>query len=169
VNKTLTLQGENRNTTIIDGEYLFPSVVNVTADNVKFSGFTIQHCSSGGRALWLDNCGNMTFSDNIITGCNEGVRLHRSSGNVVSENIVQDCYYNTGVGIDYGFNNTVHRNIIINNHYGISGGIDCHGNTFSENTLINNDVGFGTTSYDNMFFHNNFVGNGAHVIVSGIN
>lgn len=169
VNKTLTLQGENRDTTIIDGEYLLASVVNVTANNVKFSSFTIQHCSGGGRALWLDNYGNMTFSHNIITGCNEGVRLHRSSGNVVSDNIVQDCYYNTGVGIDYGIDNTVYRNTIIHNHYGLSGGIDCHGNTFSENTIINNDVGFGTTSYDNNFFYNNFVNNSVHVIASGMN
>lgn len=169
VNKTLTLQGEDRDTTILDSEYLFASVVNVTANNVKLSGFTIQHCSSGGRALWLDNYVNMTFSYNIVTGCNEGVRLHRSSGNVVSDNIVQDCYYNTGVGIDYGFNNTVYRNTIIHNHYGLSGGIDCHGNTFSENTIINNDIGFGTTSYDNKFSHNNFVNNGVQVIASGIN
>lgn len=169
VNKTLTLFGEDRNTTIVDGEYLFPSVVNVTANNVKISGFTIQHCPDGGRALWLNDYVNMTFSYNIITGCNEGVRLVRSSGNVVSDNIVQDCYYNTGVGIDYGFNNTVYRNTIIDNHYGLSGGIDCHGNTFSENTIINNDIGFGTTSYDNKFFHNNFVSNGVNVIVSGIN
>lgn len=174
INKTLLLVGENRNATIVDNEYKDPpemrgSVVLVVANNVKMSGFTIQHCRGGGNAICITNYVNMTFSDNIITGCNEGVRMISSSGNVVSDSIVQDCYYNTGVGIDYGFNNTVYRNTIIHNHYGISGGIDCHGNTFSENTIINNDIGFGTTSYDNKFFHNNFVNNGVHVIASGIN
>jgi len=174
VNKTLTLTGEDRNATIIDGEYKDPpemqgSVMIVAADNVVISGFTIQHCREGGNAICITNYVNMTFSYNIITGCNEGVRMINSSGNVVSYNIVKDCYYNTGIGIDYGSNNTVHRNTIINSHYGISGGIDCHGNTFSENAIINNDIGFGTTSYDNKFFHNNFVNNDVHVIASGIN
>jgi parallel beta-helix repeat protein len=175
VNKTLTLMGESSNggppLTIIDGGSNEPSgsIVLVTADNVKISGFTIQHCRGGGNAVWLDSIANMTFSYNIITGCNEGIRIFNSSGNVVSYNIVQNCYYNAGVGIDYGINNTVYRNTIIHNHYGISGGIDCHGNIFSENTIINNDIGFGTTSYDSKFYHNNFVNNSIHVIASGVN
>jgi len=171
IDKTLTLQGENRNATIIDGGTNEPSgsIVLVTADNVKISGFTIQHCRAGGNAIWLDGYLNMTFSYNIVTGCNEGVRIFNSSGTVVSDNIVQNCYYNTGVGFDYGFDNTVYRNTIIHNHYGISGGIDCHGNTYSENTIINNDIGFGTTSYDSKFFHNNFVNNGVNVIATGVN
>ena len=171
ISKTLTLEGENRNATIIDGGTNEPSgsIVLVTADNVKISGFTIQHCRAGGNAIWLDGYVNMTFSHNIITGCNEGVRIFNSSGTVVSDNIVQNCYYNTGVGFDYGFDNTVYRNTIIHNHCGISGGIDCHGNTYSENTIINNDIGFGTTSYDSKFFHNNFVDNGVKVIATGVN
>ena len=171
INKSLSLTGENRTTTIIDGGTNEPSgsIVLVTADNVKISGFTIQHCRAGGNAIWLGGYVNMTFSHNIVTGCNEGVRIFNSSGTVVSDNIVQNCYYNTGVGFDYGSNNTVYRNTIIHNHYGISGGIDCHGNTYSENTIINNDVGFGTTSYDSKFFHNNFVNNGVNVIATSVN
>jgi parallel beta-helix repeat protein len=171
VDKVLALEGENRESTIIDGgsNEPFGSIVLVLADNVEISGFTIQHCRGGGNAIWLDSCVNMTFSDNIVTGCNEGVRIFNSSGTVVSDSIVQDCYYNTGVGIDYGFENTVCRNTIIHNHYGISGGIDCHGNTYSENTIINNDIGFGTTSYDSKFFHNNFVNNGVNVVATGVN
>jgi parallel beta-helix repeat protein len=171
IDKTLTLQGENRDSTIIDGGSNEPmgSVILVIANNVRVSDFTIQDCREGGNAIWIDSYFNMTFSHNIITNCNEGVRMLYSSGNIVSYNIVEDCYYNTGVGIDYGSNNTVSHNTIINNHYGMSGGIDCHANTFSENALIGNDIGFGTTSYDNLFFHNNFVNNGINVIASGTN
>jgi parallel beta-helix repeat protein len=171
IDKTLTLQGENRNSTTIDGGSNEPmgSVILVIANNVRVSDFTIQDCREGGNAIWIDSYFNMTFSHNIITNCNEGVRMLYSSGNIVSYNIVEDCYYNTGVGIDYGSNNTVSHNTIINNHYGMSGGIDCHANTFSENALIGNDIGFGTTSYDNLFFHNNFVNNGINVIASGTN
>src|SRR4030042_4697117 len=112
---------------------------------------------------------NMTFSNNIITGCNEGVRILRSHGNVISDNLVMGCYYNTGLGFDWAFNNTINHNTIIHNHYGISGGYDCYNNTYSENIIINNDIGFGTTVYDSRFFHNNFVDNGVNVMANGIN
>jgi parallel beta-helix repeat protein len=174
VNKTLILSGEDRNATIIDGEYKDPpemqgSIVVVVTDNVRINGFTLQHCRSGGNAIRLEGYVNMTFSGNIITGCNEGVRILHSSGNFVSGNIVQDCYYNTGIGLDWSFNNTVQGNTIIRNHYGLSGGYDNHDNTYSENIVINNDIGFGTNAYDDRFFHNNFVNNGVHVSASGVN
>lgn len=171
IDRTLTLQGEHRNAAIIDGGTNEPSgsIVLVAANNVKISGFTIQHCRGGGNAVYLDGYVNMAFSDNIITGCNEGVRILHSSGNVVSYNIVQDCYYNTGVGFDWSYNNIVYHNTIIHNHYGLSGGYDNHDNTYSENTIINNDIGFGTNMYDDKFFHNNFVNNGVHVIANGTN
>jgi nitrous oxidase accessory protein NosD len=52
INKSLTLEGENRDSTVIDGGTNEPSgsIVLVAADNVKISGFTIQHCRSGGNA-----------------------------------------------------------------------------------------------------------------------
>jgi parallel beta-helix repeat protein len=171
IDKALTLEGENRESTIIDEGSNEPSgsIILVLANNVAISGFTIQHCREGGNAIWLDGYVNMTFSDNIITGCNEGIRILHSSGNVILHNTVQDCYYNTGVGFDWAFNNTVHQNTIINNHYGLSGGYDNHNNIYSENTIINNDIGFGTNMYDDKFFHNNFVNNDVHVIATGVN
>jgi parallel beta-helix repeat protein len=174
INRTIQLVGENNYATIIDGEYKDPpemvgSVVLVKANNVKISGFTIQHCRAGGNAICLDNYVNMTFSHNIITGNNEGIRILHSSGNVISYNIVQDCYYNTGVGFDWSYNNIVHCNTIMHNHYGLSGGYDNHNNTYSENTIINNDIGFGTNMYDDNFFHNNFVNNSVNVIANGAN
>jgi parallel beta-helix repeat protein len=171
--KTLNLKGENRETTIIDANGVCNepsgSIVLVLANNVKISGFTLQHCRSGGNALWIDSYNNMIFSNNKITGCNEGVRVVRSSGNVVSYNIVQDCYYNTGIGFDWAFNNIIQGNTLINNHYGSSGGYDNHDNTYLENTFISNDIGFGVTSRNSKFYHNNFIDNDVNVLADGAN
>jgi len=168
IDKTLTLQGEDRNTTIIDGGSNEPSgsVVAVTANNVKISGFTIQHCREGGNAIWLDNYVNMTFSDNIITGCNEGVRILHSSGNVISNNSIQGCYYNTGLGFNWAYNNTVYGNTLANNNVGIGGNF--WNNTFFNNTIRDNKggwAGWGISDnfYGCVFFHNNIINNGHQV------
>lgn len=46
VNKTVSITGQNRNSTIIDGNYT-GTVVTVMADNVGFSGFTVQNGEAG--------------------------------------------------------------------------------------------------------------------------
>jgi len=171
IDKTLTLKGEKRESTIIDGGSNEPSgsIVAVTADNVKIGGFTIQHCRGGGNAIWLDNYVNMTFSDNIITGNNEGIRILHSSGNIISHNVIQDCYYNTGLGFNWAYNNTVYGNIIENCNVGIGG--NHWNNTFFENVIRNNKggwAGWGISDnfQDCVFFHNNIINNTYQVVNS---
>jgi parallel beta-helix repeat protein len=63
VNKTLTLVGENRDNTIIDGSY-YGTVVEVTADDVSLSRLKIQHGEVGS-----DITGNRTvISSNAFAG-----------------------------------------------------------------------------------------------------
>jgi parallel beta-helix repeat protein len=63
VNKTLTLVGENRDNTIIDGSY-YGTVVEVTADDVSISRLKIQHGEVGS-----DITGNRTvISSNAFAG-----------------------------------------------------------------------------------------------------
>ena len=164
INKSLTLESENRDSTVIDGGTNEPSgsIVFVAADNVKISGFTIQHCRSGGNAVWLDSYVNMTFTNNTIIGNNEGVRILRSSGNIVSHNIIQDCYYNTAIGLNWAYNNVIYSNIIKNCNVGIGG--NHWNNTFFENIIEGCKGGWaGWGISDNfsdcIFFHNNLIDN----------
>jgi parallel beta-helix repeat protein len=62
VDKTVSLTGENKNTTIIDGNQA-GTVVTVTADNVSINGFTIQNGEIG---LDLNSNGN-TVTSNIFS------------------------------------------------------------------------------------------------------
>jgi len=62
INKTISLTGENKNTTIIDGNKA-ETVVKTTANNVTISGFTIQNGEIG-----IDlNSNSNTITSNIIS------------------------------------------------------------------------------------------------------
>jgi len=94
VNKTLTLLGENMETTIIDGNHI-ESVIYVTADNVVINGFTIQNSS---HAHWMDS----------------GI-LVSSNGNEISCNTIQNNH--DGIGLYYSDNNKIASNTFSSNDY----------------------------------------------------
>jgi parallel beta-helix repeat protein len=157
LNKPLTLKGENKSTTIIDGNgtgYSY-SLVEIGADNVAFQQFTIKKGRPGLDAqfgIFLDDSEHCTISGNIIMG---ELLLSRSSRNTIEENIVT----NAGIGIDvesWSSNNIISRNIVENNEYGISlatGGFG--GNTISNNNVINNQYGIYLSGSDRNIMRNN--------------
>jgi len=63
VDKTISLIGEDKTNTIIDGEN--DDVINVSADYVNVNGFTIKNGSSGFGIKLIDSSNN-TIVDNII-------------------------------------------------------------------------------------------------------
>jgi thermitase len=115
IDKSIALIGENRNTTVIDGNEI-GSVITVAQDNVSVSGFTIQ--DSGryddyGIGIYGSNesiCGNTVTSSrygigvwyttnstivgNIISNSVEGMYLEGSSGNLLRNNHMIENTYN---------------------------------------------------------------------------
>ena len=90
VNKTLNLTGENKNITIIDGNTT-RNVVNISANKVSISGFTIQHSGIESEiyAGISINSSNNTIYNNVIKNNNMGMFLwHFSHDNVISNNFV---------------------------------------------------------------------------------
>jgi parallel beta-helix repeat protein len=142
IDKRLTLLGENRNTTIIDGSDE-DSVVVVSADEVTISGFTIQNSgnSSEGRdsgiKLWYVDYCNIT--GNIVTNNGrDGIRLHYSYTNTVAENIIT---YNDDRGIIMfsASDNTIeHNTISYNEDDGIHLNEVCVGNYIELNVINDN-------------------------------
>jgi parallel beta-helix repeat protein len=102
VNREITLVGEDRDSTVIDGRQQ-ENVINVTADGVKISRFTIQNCGktwpNAVIHLYANNC---TISDNTITHLNgsiqdpyniyTGVLLYDSSKHEVYNNSLENCF-----------------------------------------------------------------------------
>ena len=152
VNKTLTLIGQDKATTIIDGNGIGSrfedSVVYVTANDVIINGFTIRN--SGGDGYWsyvagigLDSSGS-EITGNIIVENNRGII--RGGNTTISDNIIQNNSY----GIYGGRNNVISGNTISDNHHigvwfeGLSGN---DSNIINDNIISNNECGISLSGF----------------------
>jgi len=116
INTTISLVGENKNTTIIDGMENPENQIDVIiiyADGVTVQGFTIQNSSYSDIGLFNDlYCGIEIWSD----------------GNTIRGNIIVDNDYGIVLGSfgsnrftrKYADNNIIEDNSITQNEYGIS-------------------------------------------------
>jgi parallel beta-helix repeat protein len=177
-NKSLTLNGEDKRTTIIDGS-LNVTVIKIVADKVRISDFTIRY---GYEGIWiLDSDGNTVSNNNITLSTFEGLVIENSIDSAITNNLI--CFngwdgvymFNTsntvlrgntitsnnfsGINIEASYGNTISGNTLSNNTYcGFSlydsNTISVVGNTISWNALAGIDL-FNVT--DSFFCHNNFL------------
>jgi parallel beta-helix repeat protein len=161
IDTSISLIGEDKNTTIIDGA-INGHGVNITADNVTVIGFTIQNCSNGSGICISSN--NNRIADNIISNNMFGIGTYYgnpfeppafpSSGyNTITNNLI---IRNEGGGIGLsGQNNTVNDNIISQTEYGIMLAVAV-ANNISKNIISENENGiFIAASYNNVIYRNN--------------
>jgi len=137
INKSISLIGEDKDTTIFDGGGI-GDVVYVSADGVKINFFTIQ------------NSGQWSFA---------GINLF-SNYNMIIDNIVYNNNYN-GIGLSHSKYNTIQGNTInSNNYYGIDL-ISSNDNIIIGNTISSNKYnGIGLSqSNGNTFIGNNISSN----------
>ena len=164
VDKTIDLIGENRNTTIIDGDG-HDDVVYVSADSVSINRFTIQNSGEYPfAAINVHSDCSIIIGNNVINTANEGMGIKiNSSYNVISRNFItnvtvfgismwisshnnvvcENNISNTLWGIDaWGWSN---NNIIVGNNISRTGCSislwDSFDNNINNNTVTNNDVG----------------------------
>ena len=180
VDESLTLIGEDKSTTIVDGS-LNGTVIKIVADNVRISEFTIRYGYKG--IFILDSDGNTVSHNNITLSKFEGLVIENSTDSVITNNLIssngEDGVYMlntsttvlrsntmtsnnwTGVHIDASHGNTIGGNTLSNNtKFGMrlddSNHISVVGNTISWNERAGIDF-FNLT--DSVFCHNNFVNN----------
>jgi hypothetical protein len=164
VDKSITLKGENKETTVING--IGKEIgVNISSDNVVLSGFTIQNYDNqSGSVVGLITILSdyNVISDNIIFADRawSGVEISESEYNTISSNIIS-CRF-SGVSISFGKNNNITKNTIKDCSYGIDLGFYSNNNSITWNTLINNTGGISTgffcingiISYNNISYNN---------------
>ena len=139
INKSISLIGEDRNTTIIDGGEA-DTVISITTSNVTVKGFTIQRSAQGlyNSGIFVDHSSNNNISHNKIKDNYHGIYLLSSNDNVISNNDVASNNYH-GIYLDYSTGNVVsHNNASFNSNDGISlhssnGNIVSHDNATSNN------------------------------------
>ena len=124
VSKSLSLHGENRQNTIINGENT-GNVVTINRDNVNITGFTLQESGIPDAGVKLNNVTHCKISENNIANNNGGgIELHEASNNnIISGNNIANNNY----GIRFSTlthtssNNIIYHNNFMNNTQHVSG------------------------------------------------
>lgn len=167
IHTSLTLEGEDKQATIIDGGNL-GSVIAVHADAVHISGlFTVRNSQHPS----YDAAGVSVYGDDVsidhcnFTGNHDGITLY--GHHAVIEN--NTFYENHNFAIYSSYYSTSHlikHNEFFGNHVGVYlGGVPTLlvGNRIENNTLMNNDIGMylfqnnqGLHLYNNSFVSNGF-------------
>lgn len=156
VNKSLSLIGQNKTTTIIDGGGS-GDVVLVTAGRVAVKGFTVRNGVSGINVKYSNNS---VFSENIVANNTErGILVSNSWNSTVSFNEVYGTFpFGYGIHANVSINAVIAGNIVHDNYYDGVGLLRSNssliaGNDVFSNTLYNVWVSY---SYDNLVYRNNF-------------
>jgi len=183
IDKTITLIGENKENTIIDGRET-GNVVKINANNVTIKGFTIQHSglifpnsginiSSNYNIIHQNNIVNNLYGmilyissynsirENLIQNEDScGIYMSKSSNNNIVNNTIRYNVYN-GIGVyDYSDSNLIQNNNLTQNNYsGVNIRISSYniviGNNFSENNIGVHIPNSENILKDNTFFGNN--------------
>jgi len=160
-NKTLSLIGENRDQTIIDGNETGTVISISAANNLSIKNLTMcrSDMSDGaGSGISLSQSNGNDIRYNTITNNTNGISLQSSSGNTISDNMVMHNEY--GISLQSSSGNTISDNMVMHNEYGISLQ-SSSGNTISDNMVMHNEYGIslqsssGNTISDNIVTHNN--------------
>jgi len=185
VDKSISLIGEDRNFTFIDGSGS-GDVIFISSDYITISGFIIQngglefpnggiHTRSNYSTISGNNIENnfygvvMFFSDNndiisnnVIDNNQCGIYLEASSNNNILGNFINSQPFN-GVGLWNSSNdNIISENTIINNKYSGIRMLETFGNNITKNMISKNLVGVriefssNTTISRNNFIKNRF-------------
>lgn len=157
INKSVTLIGENRDSTVVDGGGI-DSVVSITVNNVIVNGFTMKNSgmSPYDNGISVERSSGSVISRNRITNNNDGIGLHYSNNNVISNNIISSNNFD-GIGLYSSSSNVISGNTLSYNYDGI-GSYSSNYNVISSNILSNNYYGIYLTfySYNSIIYHNNF-------------
>lgn len=115
VNKTIMLIGEDRNTTIIDGDGN-SFAIHVASNNVSISGFTVRN--SGSHIIQVFNVDNCNLTGNTVTDGSVGVYLLNAKGSYIGNNTVSNS--DTGIRFESCDRNTLkNNNVTINQDAGV--------------------------------------------------
>jgi len=162
VNKAISLIGEDREATIIDGNEIITPIVHITANNVTVRAFTIQN---GGRiygweggGIYITDSNRNNIINNTITNTQYGINLRNSTDNTIIGNTIIE----NDVGIqfldNYSNNSTIYHNNFTDNGWQVNSfapsnntwdnGYPSGGNYWSNYTGVDSDQdGIGDTSH----------------------
>ncbi len=148
IDKSITLQGQDKNTTIIGGNGGKDDItVYVSAGGVTITNFKIQDDSYYQTGIQLDHIQDCFIENIIIKDCDFGMHLYSSDNNNILKNDIINSKW-AGILLDDASGNIVTNNNVFNNN-GNGIHLTSSGNNFCTNNLI---------------YLNNFYNNGDNAI-----
>jgi parallel beta-helix repeat protein len=144
----ISLLGEEKHTTIIDGDQENFFVIWLNASGTHLSGFTIKNNSKDGwwwPSLLIESDDN-SISDNIFTENNFGIGLRRWAFYTNERNIIERNLFITndnGLGFFGGSNNTIKNNSFVNNVVNGLFAYFSYNNSIINNTITRNFIAYG--------------------------
>ncbi|HEC82336.1 MAG TPA: hypothetical protein ENI53_00425 [Thermoplasmatales archaeon] len=152
IDKSITFVGENKETTIIDGDYL-GDVVNISRNNISMKGFSIINGGNWHIGIKICYVSNVMIYNCSISNNDDGIVLEYSSDNNIcncsisnnddgivleysSDNNICNCSISKsydGILLWNSCNNSIRHCNISKNTYGIFLGDSCNNNISSCN------------------------------------
>jgi parallel beta-helix repeat protein len=176
INKTVSLMGESKETTVIDGQFR-KSVVYLTKPYINISGFKITHSAiwqgpfdSAGMCIVPSSAQHANICENTFTENADGISVC-GSHNTISANNFSNQYWNAIFMYYEAYYNLIDANSFSNSSLdttpGACGDICMYyyntGNVIIENNFYGKFDGGGgiyndqvASMYDNVIYHNNF-------------
>jgi nitrous oxidase accessory protein len=137
VYKSISLIGENRDSTIINGENPY-SVIVLSSDSITFTGFTLKNTGDASVGIFVDGASGCSIYNNKITDIFTGIRLFNKdkicSDNEITDNIILSS---TAFGIE--LQNSNNNTISFNTVSGTTSGSGIYVEYFSSNNIIKNN------------------------------
>jgi parallel beta-helix repeat protein len=180
INKSISLIGEEKETTIIDGSGRESVIFIKGVDNVVVKCFTIRGSGTflyNSSGVLIERSSGDIISDNIILNNYNGISLYCSFNSIIKNNIISSNRFGislsnsgniiicgnkisesffSGITLYSSSNNLIKNNVVSSNEYGIEL-YWSQNNMFSANTILDNSCGIDIfTSSDNIIYHNNF-------------
>jgi parallel beta-helix repeat protein len=119
INKTVSLVGENASNTIIDGMSK-GNVIDVYADNVVVSGFTVINSSQvANDGIYLYEVKNCCIRENRILGNWRGIRLYNCSKCIIYRNNILNTTESLAIWLEDSNGTIIDSNVISNNSCGV--------------------------------------------------
>ena len=162
INKSISLIGEDRSTTVIDGSNV-GTVVLVTADNVIVKGVAVRNGRSG---IVVSDSYNCSIEDNLVEDNSyQGIFVNKSWNCTVSGN------HAVGTKSGYGINVNASKNVLVEKNGATGNYFDGIGLLYSNDSVVQGNTVNGNhligiwidQSYGNIMYNNNFFNNGIQV------
>jgi parallel beta-helix repeat protein len=151
VNKSLTIVGENAETTVIDGNGTAPYIFHVIANNVAIENLTLQN------------------TDTSFSAQAPAIRIYNVTNVTINNAITRNVFYAVEI-LSSSLTKIMHSNFSKSAQSGIYLHDTSCNNTFIGNTIEDNINGIyiaEPTSQYNKFYHNNIINNTNQIVTFG--